>query len=136
MSMKILATIKKCLTSTKSKYYDNSNKIVVGKMKDETAGIAIDEFVGLKPKMYSYLINDNNDHKKVKGVNKNVVATISHNEYKDVLLSKKYLRHSMHRIQSKDHKIETYEIKNISLSCFDDKIYIQNNGCDGLALGY
>ena len=24
----------------------------------------------------------------------------------------------------------------ISLSCFDDKIYILNNGYDGLALGY
>ena len=35
--------------STKSKYCDNSNKLVIGKMKDETAGIAIEEFVGLKP---------------------------------------------------------------------------------------
>ena len=31
--------------STKSKYYDNSNKLVIGKMKDETAGVAIEEFV-------------------------------------------------------------------------------------------
>ena len=42
----------------------------------------------------------------------------------------------MKRIQSKDRKIGTYEINNNSLLCFDDKIYIQNNGCDGLALGY
>ena len=42
----------------------------------------------------------------------------------------------MNRIQSKDHKIGTYEIDKISLSCFDDKIYIQNNGYDGLAVGY
>ena len=42
----------------------------------------------------------------------------------------------MNRIQSKDHSIKAYEIKKISLSCFDDKIYIQVNGCDGLALGY
>ena len=105
-------------------------------MKDETAGVAIEEFVGLKPKMYSYLVDDNSEHKKAKGVNKNVVATISHNEYKDVLLNKKCLRHSMNRIQSKDHRIGTYEINKISLSYFDDKIYIQNNGFDGLALGY
>ena len=39
-------------------------------------------------------------------------------------------------VQSKDHKMGSYEIKKISLSCSDDKIYIQNNGCDGLALGY
>ena len=39
--------------STKSKY-DNSNKLVVGKMKDETAGVVIEHFVNLKPKMYLY----------------------------------------------------------------------------------
>ena len=33
--------------STKSKCYDYSSKLVVGKMKDETAGVAIKEFVGL-----------------------------------------------------------------------------------------
>ena len=40
-----------------------------------------------------------------------VVATISHNEYKDVLLNKKFLRHSVNRIQSKDHKIGNYDLK-------------------------
>ena len=63
--------------SIKSKY-DNSNKLVVGKMKDETAGVAIEEFVRLKPKMYLYLVDDNSEHKKANGVNRNVV---SHNEY-------------------------------------------------------
>ena len=76
------------------------------------------------------------DDKKGKGVNRNVVAIISHNEHKDVLLNKKCLRHSMKRIRSKHHKMEIYEINKISLSCFDDKIYIQSNGYDGLALGY
>ena len=42
----------------------------------------------------------------------------------------------MHRNQSKDHRIETYEINKISLSWFDDKIYIENNEYDGLAVGY
>ena len=37
---------------TKSKYCDNSNKLVISEMKDETGGIAIEEFFGLKPKMY------------------------------------------------------------------------------------
>ena len=56
--------------STNSEYYDNSNKLAVGKMKDETAGVAIEEFVGLKPKMYSYLVEADSERKKVKGVNK------------------------------------------------------------------
>ena len=33
--------------STKSKQYNNSNKLVICKMKDETGGIAIAEFLGL-----------------------------------------------------------------------------------------
>ena len=86
--------------------------------------------------MYSFLVVDSSEHKKAKGMNENVVATIRHNEYKDILLNKKYLRHLMNRIQSKDHKIGTYEIKKIYLTCLDDKIYILNNGFDGLALGY
>ena len=83
---------------TKSKYYDNSNKLVVGKMKDETASVTIEEIVRLKPKMYQYLVDNNSEHEKVMGVNKNVVATKGHNEYKDVLLNKKYSRHSMNKI--------------------------------------
>ena len=87
--------------------------------------------------MYSYLVDDNCEHKKTNGVNKNAVATKSrNNKYKDVLLNKKCLRHSMNTIQSKDHRIRTYEISKISLSCFDEKYTSKTNGCDGLALGY
>ena len=63
--------------STKSKCYDNSNKLVAGKTKDEKAGVTIEEFVGLKPKMYLYVVDDDSEHKKVKGVNKSIVARIS-----------------------------------------------------------
>ena len=94
------------------------------------------EFVRFKLKMYSYLVDNNIEHKKSKGIHKDVFATISHNKYKDVLLNKKCLRHSTNSVQSIDHKIGTYEISKIYLSCFDDKIHIHNNGCDGLALGY
>ena len=48
-------------------------------MKDETGGVAIEEFVGLKPKMYSFLI-DNGEHKNSNYANKNVIATINHIE--------------------------------------------------------
>ena len=53
-------------------------------MKDDNAGVAIKEFVQLYPKMYSFLVDDNNEHKKAKGVNRNVVATISRNKYKEM----------------------------------------------------
>ena len=33
----------------------------------------------------------------------------------------------MNIIQSKDNRLRTYEINEISLSCFHDKIYIENN---------
>ena len=70
--------------STKPKYYDNSNKLVISKKKEKTAGIAVKEFVRLKPKTDSFLVKRNSKHTKAKGVNRNV-ATISHNEYKEGL---------------------------------------------------
>ena len=71
---------------SKSKYYDNLYKLVAGKMKDETAIPVIGDFLGLKSKVYLYLVNDQSEHKKAKGVNRKVLGTISHNKYKDVLL--------------------------------------------------
>ena len=50
--------------SAKSIYYDDSNKVVVGKTKDESAGVAIKEFVGLKLKIYSLLVDNSGEHKK------------------------------------------------------------------------
>ena len=46
------------------------------------------------------------------------------NEFKAVLLNKKIIRHKMKIIQVKKHKIGTYEIDKILLSCFDNKRYV------------
>ena len=89
-----------------SKYYDNSNKKVLGKIKDEFNGVKIVEFVGLKSKMYSLISSDDKEVNKGKGINKK----LRHNEYLDVLFDKKVVRHSIKRIQSKLHDIGTYDV--------------------------
>ena len=66
--------------------------------------------------MYSFLVDDNSERKKGKATKKNVFATISHNECEDVLWNNKCIRHSMNRIQSKVHRMETHEINKISFS--------------------
>ena len=63
--------------------------------------------------MYLFLLDDNSEHKKAKDVNRNVSEKITHNEYKDVLLNNKCMRHSMNRIQSKDHRIGNHEINKL-----------------------
>ena len=42
-------------------------------------------------------------------------------QFKDVLFNEKIIRHKMKRIQSKKHKLGTYEIDKISLLCFVEK---------------
>ena len=98
-------------------------------MKDEFGGVIIIEFVGLKSKMYSIKKIDGKEHNAAKGVN---IAT-EFNEFKDVLFNKKIIRHKMKRIQAKKHKIGTYEIDKISLSCFEDKRYVLDDGIHTLA---
>ena len=78
-----------------NKKYDNSKNLVVDKMKDEMGDEANEGFVGLKPKMYSILIDDSSEHKKAKGLSTNFVRAVSHSKH----------RHSLNRVQSKNHKI-------------------------------
>ena len=51
----------------------------------------------------------------------------------DVLFKKKVIRHNMKRIKSKLHRIGTYNVCKISLSCFDDKRYVLDDGVNTLA---
>ena len=54
-------------------------------------------------------------------------------DFKDVLFNKKIIRNKMKRIQSKKHKLGTYETDKISLSCFDDKRYVLDDGIHTLS---
>ena len=63
-------------------------------MKDEYGGIIIDQFIGLKSKMYSIKKIDGKESSTTKGVN---VAT-QFKELKNVLFNKKIIRHKMKRI--------------------------------------
>ena len=67
---------------------------------------------------------------------KEVSIVTEFNEFKDALFNQKVLRHKMKRIQSKKHKLGTYEINKISLSCFDDKIFVLYDGIHTLAYFY
>ena len=89
--------------------------------------------VGLKSKMYSLIDANGEEVTKAKGVNKNVGKKIRHKELVDVLFNKKVIRHNMKRIQSKLHRIGTYDVCKTSLFCFDDKRYILDDSVNSLA---
>ena len=74
-------------------------------MKDEFGEVIVNEFVGLKWKMYSIKKIDGKEYNTAKGLN---VAT-EFDKFKDVLFNKKIIRHKMKVIQSKKHKVGTYE---------------------------
>ena len=79
--------------------------------------------------MYSVKTIDGGESSTAKGVN---IAT-KFNEFKHVLFRKKIIRQKMKIIQDKKHKIGTYEINKISLSCFDDKRQVLDDGIHTLA---
>ena len=92
-----------------SRFFDPTNKKVIGKMKDESEGNIIGEFVGLNSKVYPMKNIDGKESNTAKGVN---VAT-DINEFKDTLFNKRIIRHKMRRIQCKKYKMGTYEINKI-----------------------
>ena len=79
--------------------------------------------------MYSMRNIDDKESNTAKGVN----IVTEFNELKDTLFNKKLIRHKMRRIQRKKHEMGTYKINNISLSVFDDKRFVLNDGVDTLA---
>ena len=79
--------------------------------------------------MHCFLPHDGKKSNMAKGEN----TAIELNEYKDILFNKKVIRQNMRRAQSKKHKTATYEIKKTSLSCFDGKSYILDDGVHTLA---
>ena len=93
--------------SKDSKFFDNGNKKFIGKMKYVSAVKIIDGFVGLKWKMHSIKNIDGKETNTAKGVS---VAT-EFIKFKNTFFNKKIMRHKMRRIQAKNHKLKTYEIK-------------------------
>ena len=89
--------------SKDSKIFDETNKRVIGKMKDEFGGVIVDQIAGLKSKMLSMKKIDDKECNTTKGVS---IAT-EFTKFKHVLFNKKITRHKMKKIQIKKHQLGT-----------------------------
>ena len=125
--------------------YSHENKKVVGKMKDECTGKPISEVVCLRSKMYSISVGGNSNKSnnkivvinKAKGTTKQVTSKeINHQNYKDSLFNKKTFKHGMNMLRSEGHKIYGLHVNKITLSPFDSKRWITNDGIHTLAYGH
>ena len=75
--------------------------------------------------------------KTAKGIKKNIIKkNITHENYKETLFNNKQMYHKMKTIRSQNHHLGSYEINKVSLSCFDDKRYIQEDGMTSFAYGH
>ena len=99
------------------------NKKVIGLMKGGLGGGEIGtEFVALRPKTYSYLMDDDESDKKAKGTKKCVIKRrLKFNDYKYCLLNNEIILISQQRFKSERHDVYTEEINMIALSSDDDK---------------
>ena len=115
-------------------------KKVIRLMKDELGGKIMKEFISLRPKMYSYRVDENggaqSEPKKCKGIKKCVVKkTISFDDYKRCLIEGTTIHRSQMMFRSKKHKIRTLEVNKLALSREDDK-RISIDGIASLAMGH
>lgn len=69
-------------------------------------------------------------------INKNVAKSTRHKRYVDVLFNKYSIKHKMKRNQSTMHRIGTFNVCKITLSCLDDKRYIFYDGINSLTYFY
>ena len=113
------------------------NKKVLGMMKDEAAGKIIKEFVGLRAKLYSFIMDEGEEIKKCKGIKKQVVeSSISHEDYKTCLLTGKEQLRKQNILRSRNHEVFMEEVNKVALSALDDKRHILEDGIHTLAWGH
>ena len=87
------------------------------------------EFVGLRPKCYSYLMDDGEVKAKGKGTKKCVIKRcLIFNNYFQCLKEKKKILRSQQRFKIEEHDVYTEEINKVALSCNDDKRLISYDG--------
>ena len=111
------------------------NKKVIGMFKDEVAGKQITHFVGLRPKLYSYKIEEDKEVRKCKGIKKNVIKKrLDFDDYVECLFSGQKQMRSMKIIRSENHDIYSKEVNKIALSNEDDKREVMFNKIETLAL--
>lgn len=115
--------------------YNVNNKKVIGKFKDEACSKQIEEFVGLRSKLYSYKLNGE-EKKKCKGISMNVIKkNISHTDYLDCLFNETQHLRKMTVISSYSHDIYTEEMNKVALDCSDDKRIVLDDKINTLAYG-
>ena len=111
------------------------NKKVIGKFKDEAAGKQITHFVGLRPKLYTFKVEEKGETRKAKGVKKNVIKkSLSFDDYKKCLFTEEEVMKEMNIIISQNHDIFPMTVYKVALSSNDDKRMICPNKIDTLAL--
>ncbi|XP_063241118.1 uncharacterized protein LOC134541533 [Bacillus rossius redtenbacheri] len=116
--------------------YSPTNKKVVGKFKDECNGVVMEEFVGLRAKLYTYKFN-NNITKRAKGIQKCVVKNkITFEDFLEVLEEHTTKRAQVRSIRSHNMILYTECSNKISLSWHDDKRIICDDGINTLPYGY
>ena len=117
--------------------YSELNKRVPGCFKDETKGKIIEKFVGLRSKMYAIKVKDDQKEvKTAKGVKRSVIQQLNFDDYVQCLLTTKTLEHEFVSIKSERHQVYTSCQSKVSLSCFDDKRWVLDNGIDTIPYGY
>ena len=115
--------------------YDETNKKVPGKFKDELGGSEMTEFIVLKSKMYAYKTRES-ETKKCKGISGYVVQNkITFDDYINSLLNSRTYKHTMNSLRSDKHEMYLIEQNKSSLDPFDDKRYIRNDGIRTLPFG-
>jgi hypothetical protein len=116
--------------------YSAKNKKVLEKFKDETNGVPITEFVGLRAKMYSFLTLDQ-EKKTAKGISRSAIKNqLTFQKYKDALEQCKADKIRMMRFQSDYHQVFSIMQNKTGLSPADNKRYILNDGKTTRAYGH
>ena len=120
------------------KCYDETNKKVIGKFKDEASKTIMNEFIGIRSKMYKFscegiinpeekdILKQKSQKGTAKGIKKQIAEKIEMDDYRNCLYNNeknKYKTVKFNLIRQNLHNLKSIKIEKTGLSSYDDKRY-------------
>ncbi|KAJ8884102.1 hypothetical protein PR048_015959 [Dryococelus australis] len=112
------------------------NQGVTEVMQDESAGRTITHFVGIRPKLYSYIVLNEQCVPKAKGVKPNMLQYLRFGDYVDCLNQNSRVMGNQYHFRLCCHEVYLERVTKVALSSDDDKMFVGPDNVSTLPWNY
>jgi DNA polymerase type B, organellar and viral len=117
------------------KVFSLENKMKFGCFKSECPLVPIKAFVGLRSKVYAFLLKNKSEVRKCKGTGRSAISSLRFKQYRKCLMDRKPVYATFSTIQAIDYNLYTIKNHKKALCALDDKRIVLEDQINTVAYG-